>query len=277
MELWFTEKANDHVGLTCKVKQTLMRKQSPYQEIMVIETEQFGRMLLLDGVLQTTTSDEFVYHEMISHVPLNTHPNPRRVAVIGGGDGGTIREIIKHDSVEKAVLVEIDEQVIEASRQYLPEIASGLDDERVEILITDGITHIQQSKNTYDVIIVDSTDPVGPAVGLFTQEFYGHVFEALTEDGIMVAQTESPYYEPQLVQRTLGAIGGNFPITRLYLAYIPTYPSGMWSFTLGSKTWEPQEISGDRKQALQTRYYTPAVHAAAFCLPAFVEEIVATV
>lgn len=277
MELWFTEKANDHVGLTCRVKQTLMRKQSPYQEIMVIETEQFGRMLLLDGVLQTTTSDEFVYHEMISHVPLNAHPNPRRVAVIGGGDGGTIREIIKHDSVEKAVLVEIDEQVIEASRRYLPEIASGLDDERVEILITDGIAHIQESKNMYDVIIVDSTDPVGPAVGLFTKEFYGHVFEALTEDGIMVAQTESPYYEPQLVQRTVGAIGANFPITKLYLAYIPTYPSGMWSFTLGSKTRKPQTISADRKQALQTKYYTPAVHEAAFCLPAFVQEILASV
>ena len=277
VELWFTEKATEHVGLTCKVKQTLMRKQSPYQEVAVIETEQFGRMLLLDGVLQTTTADEFVYHEMISHVPLNTHPNPRRVAVIGGGDGGTIREIIKHEAVEKAVLIEIDEQVIQASRQYLPEIASGLDDERVDILITDGIAHIQESKNTYDVIIVDSTDPVGPAVGLFTPEFYGHVFEALTEDGIMVAQTESPYYEPKLVQRTLAAVGANFPITKLYLAYIPTYPSGMWSFTLGSKRRDPLEIDKEQIQVLATRYYTPAVHKAAFSLPAFVEEIVDTV
>lgn len=273
MELWFTEKQTDHVGITCKVKGTLMRKQSPYQEVAVIDTEGFGRMLLLDGVIQTTIADEFTYHEMIAHVPMNTHPNPRRVAVVGGGDGGTIREVIKHDSVEKAALVEIDELVIQASRQYLPEIACGLDDERVDILITDGIAHIKESKNTYDVIIIDSTDPVGPAVGLFTSEFYGHVYEALTDDGVMVAQTESPFYEPQLVKRTFANVSRKFPLTKLYLAHIPAYPSGMWSFTIGTKGHDPLAIDGRRLQPLKTRYYTPDVHKAAFSLPAFVHQI----
>lgn len=274
MELWFTEKQTDHVGITLKTQRTLMRQKSQYQEVAVIETKQFDRVLLLDGVIQTTVRDEFVYHEMIAHVPLNTHPHPRRVAVIGGGDGGSIREIIKHDSVEKAVLVEIDEQVINASRRHLPEISSGLDDDRVEVLITDGIAHIEASKNTYDVIIIDSTDPVGPAVGLFTREFYGHVFEALTDEGIMVAQTESPFYEPELVQRTFSRVSANFPITRLYLAHIPSYPSGMWSFTLGSKVCDPLAIDGKDMPALGTRYYTPDVHKAAFCLPTFVQKLV---
>ncbi|NMB11792.1 MAG: polyamine aminopropyltransferase [Firmicutes bacterium] len=274
MELWFTEKQTDHVGITCKTRGTLMRKQSQYQEVAVIETEQFDRVLLLDGVIQTTIKDEFIYHEMIAHVPLAVHPHPRRVAVIGGGDGGSIREIIKHGSVEKAVLVEIDEQVIEASRQYLPEISCGLDDDRVEVLIADGIAHIRESKNTYDVIIIDSTDPVGPAVGLFTEEFYRDVYEALTDQGIMVAQTESPYYEPELVQRTFARINAGFPTTRLYIAYIPSYPSGMWSFTLGSKQCDPLSIDDGKLQALKTRYYTPDVHRAAFCLPRFVQELV---
>ncbi|NLY29873.1 MAG: polyamine aminopropyltransferase [Firmicutes bacterium] len=274
MELWYTEKQTEHVGMTCKTKGTLLRKRSPYQEVAVIDTEQFGRMLLLDGIVQTTVADEFVYHEMIAHVPLNAHPNPRKVAVIGGGDGGTIREIIKHDTVEQAVLVEIDAEVIEASRQYLPEISCGLDDERVEILITDGIEHIREAKNTYDVIIIDSTDPVGPAVGLFSSEFYGSVYEALKDDGIMVAQTESPYYEPEHVRRTFANVHTHFPITKLYLAYIPSYSSGLWGFTIGAKKHDPAVINREKPQSLKTRYYNADVHKAAFALPEFVRQLV---
>ena len=274
MELWYTEKQTEYVGMTCKAKGTLMRKRSQYQDIAVIDTEQFGRMLLLDGIVQTTVADEFVYHEMIAHVPLNAHPHPRKVAVIGGGDGGTIREIVKHDTVEKAVLLEIDSEVIETSRRYLPEIACGLDDERVEILIADGIAHIRESKNTYDVIIIDSTDPVGPAVGLFTPEFYGSVYEALKDDGIMVAQTESPYYEPERVRQTYLGVNAHFPITKLYLAYIPSYSSGLWSFTIGAKRHDPAVINRERPQPLTTRYYNVNVHKAAFGLPEFVRELV---
>ena len=196
------------------------------------------------------------------------------MAVIGGGDGGTIREIVKHDTVEKAVLLEIDSEVIETSRRYLPEIACGLDDERVEILIVDGIAHIRESKNTYDVIIIDSTDPVGPAVGLFTPEFYGSVYEALKDDGIMVAQTESPYYEPERVRQTYLGVNAHFPITKLYLAYIPSYSSGLWSFTIGAKRHDPAVINRERPQPLTTRYYNVDVHKAAFGLPEFVRELV---
>ena len=276
MELWFTEKANDYVGLSCRVREILTRKQSIYQEITVMDTKQFGKILLLDGVLQTTTKDEFAYHEMISHVPLNSHPNPRKVAVIGGGDGGTVREIVKHKSIEKVVLVEIDADVINISKQYLPEIAGGLDDQRVEILIADGIDHIQKSKNVYDIIIIDSTDPVsgGPAFDLFTSDFYTCVYEALTKDGIMVTQTESPYYEPEAVQHIYKAVSKSFPITRLYLAYIPTYPSGMWSFTLGSKSKKPEAMANKHNQGFPTKYYTPDIHKAAFSLPVFVQNLI---
>ena len=274
MELWYTEKHTANVGMICKIRGTLLRKRSPYQEIAVIDTEQFGRMLLLDGIVQTTVADEFVYHEMIAHVPLNAHPNPRKVAVIGGGDGGTIREIVKHDTVEKAVLVEIDAEVIEASRRYLPEISCGLDDERVEDLVADGIEHIRQSKNVYDVIIIDSTDPVGPAVGLFAPEFYGSVYEALKDDGIMVAQTESPYYEPEQVARVFTGVNSHFPITKLYLAHIPSYSSGLWSFTIGSKKHDPAVINRGKPQVCGTKYYNADVHTAAFALPEFVRQLV---
>jgi spermidine synthase len=163
---------------------------------------------------------------MISHVALFTHPSPRRVAIIGGGDGGVIREVLKHPSVEKAVLVEIDEQVITASRQYLPEIACGLGDPRVEICVEDGLRHVKEHEDSYDVIMVDSTEPVGAAVGLFSPEFYADIYGSLREDGIMVAQTESPFYNKDLIRRSFSSIAKLFPMTRLYLASIPTYPSG---------------------------------------------------
>lgn len=274
MELWYTEKQTANVGITCKTRCTLHTEKTPYQELAVIETEQFGRMLVLDGMVQTTIEDEFVYHEMITHVALVTHPRPRRVAVIGGGDGGAIREILKHDSVEKAVLVEIDEQVIAASRKYLPEISCALDDERVEIRVEDGIAHVRENRGTYDVILIDSTEPVGAAVGLFSPEFYRDVYDALTEEGIMVAQTESPFFNQDLIRKSFAGIKASFPLTRLYLASIPTYPSGLWSFTLGSKRHDPLAVDTSKVPPLVTKYYTPQLHKAAFQLPRFVQELV---
>jgi len=178
MELWYTEFQTSGVGITCKTNKTYHTEKTEYQEMALIETEQFGRMLVLDGTVQTTIEDEFVYHEMITHIPLFTHPNPQKALVIGGGDGGAIREIIKHPSIKKAVLVEIDGRVVEISKQYLPEISCALDDSRVQVNITDGIKYVQDHKNEFDVIMVDSTDPVGPAVGLFAVDFYKAVFEA---------------------------------------------------------------------------------------------------
>jgi len=273
MELWYTEKQTENHGITTKINRTLHTEQTPYQRLDVIETKQFGNMLVLDGMVMTTDVDEFAYHEMIVHVALNTHPNPRHVLVVGGGDGGAIREILKHPSVEKATLVEIDGAVIEASKRFFPAIAGKLDDPRVDVRIEDGIKHIAESRNCYDVILVDSTDPVGPAVGLFEKGFYQGIFEALREDGLFVAQTESPWFNADLIRRVFRDVKSLFPITRLYLASIPTYPSGLWSFTLGSKRYDPLDVDEARIRAVDTKYYTPALHRAAFSLPKFVADL----
>lgn len=274
MELWYTEKQTPNVGITCKVNKTYHVEKTKYQDLALIDTEQFGKMLVLDGTVQTKIKDEFVYHEMITHIPLFTHPNPKKVLVIGGGDGGAIREILKHPTVEKAVLVEIDGSVVEVSKKHLPEISCALDNKRAEVLITDGIKYVQDHPNEFDVITVDSTDPVGPAVGLFALDFYKNIFNALKEDGIFVAQTESPFYNDNLIRRVFKDIKSVFPITRLYLCSIPTYPSGLWSFTLGSKKYDPLKVDTEKIPELDTKYYTPAIHKSVFALPKFVEELV---
>ncbi|MCR4435560.1 MAG: polyamine aminopropyltransferase [Clostridiales bacterium] len=273
MELWYTEFQTSGVGITCKTSKTYHTEKTEYQEMALIETEQFGRMLVLDGTVQTTIEDEFVYHEMITHVPLFTHPNPKKALVIGGGDGGAIREIIKHPSIEKAVLVEIDGRVVEVCRQYLPEISCALGDKRVEVNIADGIKYVQEHKNEFDVIIVDSTDPVGPAVGLFAIDFYRSIHESLKEDGIFVAQTESPFFHKELIRNVYRDVKAVFPIARLYTCAIPTYPSGYWSFTLGSKKYDPLKTDVTKIPELDTRYYSAQIHTSAFALPKFVAEL----
>src|ERR1700730_17609201 len=184
MELWYTEKQTENFGITMKIKQTMVHEQTDFQELAMIETEEDGNMLVRDGMVMTTVKDEFVYHEMVAHPALFTHPHPENVLVVGGGDGGVIREILKHPKVKKAVLVDIDGKVIEYSTKYLPSIACGLDDPRVEVIVNDGYMHIHDHKNAYDVIMVDSTEPVGPAVELFSKGFYQGIFESLKEDGI---------------------------------------------------------------------------------------------
>lgn len=272
--LWFSELQTPSIGISCLTKATLHSEKTEYQDLMVIDTVAFGRMLLLDGIIQTTVNDEFVYHEMITHVALNTLKNPKRALVIGGGDGGSIREIVKHPSIEKATLVEIDRRVVEVSKEFLPEISVGLQDPRVEIIFDDGIKHVQENKNTYDLIVVDSTDPIGPAVGLFAKEFYASVYEALTEDGIFVAQTESPFFESELIRRVFKDVKDIFPVAKLLLANIPTYPGGLWTFTMGSKKYDPEQADLSNIPSLNTKYYSPEVHKAAFVLPPFVQEII---
>lgn len=274
MELWYTEKQTPNTGITCKVLQTLTHEKTDYQDLSIIDTIQYGRMLVLDGMVQTTIQDEFVYHEMISHVPLFTHPNPKKVAVVGGGDGGAVREILKHSSVEKVFLVEIDERVVENSKAYLPEISCALTDPRCEVLIQDGIKFISDNKKQFDIILIDSTEPIGPAEGLFAKEFYQSIFDCLKDDGIFVAQTESPFFNRDLIKRVFSSINALFPITRLYLASIPTYPSGLWSFTIGSKKYDPLKVDDRLIADIETKYYTPQIHKSAFVLPKFVENIV---
>ncbi len=274
MELWYTEKQTENHGITTKISKTLHAESTDYQQLDIIETIQFGTMLVLDGMVMTTDVDEFVYHEMITHVALNTHPNPQRVLVVGGGDGGAIREIVKHSSVQEAILAEIDQRVIDTSIEYLPEIASALTgNPQVKLMVGDGIQFIRDHQNEFDVIIVDSTEPVGPAEGLFAKSFYEELYGALKEDGIMVAQTESPWFNQDLIRRVFRDIKSLFPITRLYTVSIPTYPSGLWSFTIGSKKHDPLEVNEADIAELSTKYYSKDLHKAAFVLPKFVEKL----
>ncbi|NWL90263.1 MULTISPECIES: polyamine aminopropyltransferase [unclassified Paenibacillus] len=274
MELWFTEKQTPVFGITAKIKETLVTEKTDFQDLSIIDTEEFGRMLVLDGMVMTTVKDEFVYHEMVAHPALFTHPNPKHVLVVGGGDGGVIREVLKHPEVEKAILVDIDGKVIEYSKKFLPEIAGELDNPRVEVQVNDGYMHIVESKNKYDVIMVDSTEPVGPAVQLFERGFYQGIYEALKEDGIFVAQTDNPWFKADLIQKVNQDVKEIFPIVRVYGANIPTYPSGLWTFTLGSKTYDPLQVDEAKIPEIATKYYTPRLHKAAFVLPKFVEDLV---
>jgi len=273
MDMWLKEGQVSDAAMTYKIKETLVRKTTDYQDLAIVDTYAFGRMLILDGIVQTTIKDEFVYHEMISHIPLYTHPNPKKVLVVGGGDGGAIREILKHPTVEQVVLCEIDGAVIEECRKYLPEISCELDNPRCEIFVGDGIKYVHEHKNEYDIIIVDSTDPFGAAEGLFGGSFYKEIYDCLTEDGIFIAQTETPFYLPEVVKKVFNDAKGIFPITKLFMAAIPTYPGGYWSFTIGSKKHDPEEPKLNRPYSFDTKYYTPRLHKACFVLPKYIENL----
>lgn len=275
MDLYLTEQQTEDQRLSVRVTKTLLHEKTGFQDLVVVETPQWGRLLALDGFFQTNDVDEWVYHEMGAHVPLLTHPSPRKVLVVGGGDGGMVREVAKHPSVEHVDLVEIDGRVIEASKQFFPQIAVALtDNPKVHVHVDDGIKWVKEHEAEYDVIIIDSSEPIGPGAGLFTPEFYASVFRALTGDGVMVAQTESPWTNAEVIRTAFGGIRQSFPITRLYTCAVPTYPSGLWSFTLGSKRYDPLTAeTEERAAALETKYYNPAVHLAAFQLPNFVRQI----
>jgi spermidine synthase len=273
MELWYTEKQTDSFGITAKVKRSLHSEQTEFQKLDMLETEEWGNMLTLDGMVMTTERDEFVYHEMMAHVPLFTHPNPENVLIVGGGDGGVIREVLKHDKVKKVILVDIDGKVIEYSKKFLPTIAGMMDDPRADVRVGDGFMHIAESENVYDVIMVDSTEPVGPAVNLFSKGFYAGIAKALKKDGLFVAQTDNPWFKADLIAQVNKDVKEIFPVTALYTANIPTYPSGLWTFTMGSKVHHPKEVDAARLPHIETKYYTPELHHAAFVLPKFVQDL----
>ncbi|NFM18819.1 polyamine aminopropyltransferase [Clostridium sporogenes] len=274
MDMWLKENQISDPVLHYKFTKTLLNKKTPFQELTIVQSETLGNILLLDGIVQTTEKDEYVYHEMITHIPLFTHPNPKKVLVVGGGDGGTIREVLKHPSIEKAVLCEIDEEVIKTSKEFLPTISCGLDNPKCEIFIGDGIKYVHEHKNEFDIIIIDSTDPFGAAEGLFGGSFYKEIYQALTAEGIFVAQTETPFYLPEVVKKVYNDAKTIFPITKLFMAAIPTYPSGYWSFTIGSKKLDPTVSNLSDTIDIETKYYTKALHKASFVLPKFVEDLI---
>jgi spermidine synthase len=273
MTTWYTEKHTPHSGITLEIKKNIYQGKSEYQTLQIVETFDFGRMLLLDGLVMLTERDEFVYHEMIAHVPLNTHPFPEKVLVIGGGDGGTVREVLKHSEVREVTLVEIDPMVVDASLEYLPTLSEGLRDPRTEIIYGDGVQFVADSlPETYDIILVDSTDPIGPAKALFTEDFFLNCEEALNPDGLFVSQSESPFHHLPFMVEIHRRIQGVYPAAAFYLAPVPTYPSGSWSFLMGSKAEQPPLPYCRDHVELLTKYYDRHVHLASFTLPRFLAE-----
>jgi spermidine synthase len=270
-ELWLTEDERDNLKISYRVKKVLFEEQSPYQHVMVLDTYDFGPMLVLDGVVQTTSIDGHIYNEMISHVPLSLHPNPRDVLIIGGGDCGVAREACKYDSVRRIDMVEIDELVVKASLAHMPEVSGNLSDPRVNYIFQDGLQFAKEASDEYDVIIVDSSDPVGPAEHLFDLEFYRDLHRALKDGGILACQSQSPIFHQDVMKRSWDRIGTLFPHRKLYTAVVPTYPGGMWSFTIGSKAplADPAHVRFDK----DTRYCSGDVLRSCFALPTFLKEI----
>ncbi|HIZ89817.1 MAG: polyamine aminopropyltransferase [Mucispirillum sp.] len=278
MELWYTEEHSENVRFSIRVEEQLYSAQSPFQRIDVFNSKEFGRFFTLDGLMMVTEKDEFIYHDMITHVAMATNPEIKKVLVIGAGDGGTVRELTRYNTIEHIDMVEIDKMVVDACIKYLPQTASKLNDERVSLIFEDGLKFVRTKTNEYDLIIVDSTDPFGPGEGLFTKEFYGNCFNALKEDGILVNQHETPYYESyaKSMQRAHKRIREFFPICKVYQAHIPTYPSGHWLFGFASKKYDPvKDLNADKwnKLGLKTKYYNTEIHKGAFALPNYVIEL----
>ncbi len=280
MELWFTEAHTKNVRFSVKVDKQIYTTTSEFQRIDIFESAEFGRILALDGCFMLTEKDEFVYHEMITHVPMCVNPDIKKVLLVGGGDGGTARELLRYQTIEGIDLVEIDEEVVTACRKYLPQTAACLGDSRINIYFEDGLKYVRHCEGEYDLIIVDSTDPFGPGEGLFTKEFYGNCFKALTEDGIMVNQHESPFYpkDAEAMQRAHKRIAESFPISKVYQMHIPTYPSGHWLFGFAAKKHHPvknADFAAWEKLGIKTRYYNPNLHVGAFALPTYVQDMLA--
>lgn len=281
MPLQYNEYYNEQTGLTIGLKKLLFSEQSPYQTVEVYETDTWGNLMTIDGMVMLSERDEFVYHEMLAHVAMFSHPDPREVLIIGGGDGGTAREVLKHPSVQRVDLVEIDETVVRASKKFLPGVGD-FDNPRLQLHIEDGIRFVQQSVNSYDVLIIDGSDPVGPAEGLFEKEFFQCCFDALRKDGVLTAQTESPWvesYHPSM-KKVFYALDDLFTYSNMFLSFIPLYPAGMWSMACASKGLDPigkavlDRIPSRFEHIEPLNYYNPDIHKAAFALPTFVSDLI---
>ncbi len=278
MNLWFTEDHTPSVRFTMKVEREVIHQRSDHQDIVILDTEEFGRVLILDSYLMLTEKDEYIYHEMITHIAVATNPQIRDVLVIGAGDGGTIRELTRYPFIRRIDLVDIDEDVVTLCKEYLPQTASKLDDPRVNLQIADGVQFVRRKQNEYQLIIVDSTDPFGPGEGLFTREFYGNCYNALTDDGILINQHESTFYDEYVaaMQRAHARIKELFDIAMVYQAHIPTYPSGHWLFGFASKKFHPiRDLDPTLWNDLdiKTKYYNTDLHVGCFALPNYVKDL----
>ncbi len=276
MNLWIHDIHQGIIGLSYNIKKTLFSEKSQFQKIDIVESHGLGRLLLNDGVVMFSEKDEFVYHEMVAHVPLFAHPNPERVLIIGGGDGGTAREALRHAGVKSVVMVEIDEMVVRACQEHIPSVCADMDDPRMTLLIEDGVRYMAEATETFDVIIIDSTDPIGPAKPLFDSAFYGNVRKRLNPDGILICQAESPFYDVHIQNPMLENQRPFFSKLHLYLYSNLTYPGGLWCFSFASndicplKNFDPERVN---RSGLSMRYYNSGVHIASFMLPTFIQQL----
>ncbi len=278
MDIWFSQMDTDNVKTSVRVDRQLFSGKSDYQRIDVFQSQEFGKMIVLDGEIIFSEADEFVYNEMVVHVPMAVHPHVKDVLIIGGGDGGVARCCIDYPEIERIDVVEPDEMFIRVSKEFFPETAKGFDDPRVSIINQDGLRFLRRCVDKYDLIINDSTDPSGHAEGLFTKEFYGNCNRALHEDGIMVYQHGSPFYDEDEIsfRKMHRKVYRSFPISRVYQASIPTCPAGLWMFGFASKKYHPlHDFDAERwkKRGLKTWYYTTNLHYGAFMLPKYVEDL----
>lgn len=282
MDFWFSELHTENVKLSIKIDKQIYSEENDYNRIDIFESQEYGRVLTVDGYIIMTEKDEFIYHEMMTHIPMAVHPDPRRILVFGAGDGGVVRELLKYPDVERIDMVEVNVGVVEAAKKYLPFSASGLDNHKVTIYTQNALRYVRHIIGEYDVIIVDSAGFYGPGESLLSREFYGSCFKALKEDGIMVNQHQSPFYEDDRVetQKAHKRIVESFPISRIYQAHIPSYPSGYWLFGFASKKYHPvNDIRANHWNSLniETNYYTTNLHQGCFALPAYVERMLAKV
>ncbi|XP_032666467.1 spermidine synthase [Odontomachus brunneus] len=282
-ESWFSE-LNDFwpgVALSLKVEEILHEEQTQFQKILVVKTKSHGRALMLDDIIQCTEKDEFSYHEMLSFLPLCSHPKPAKVLVIGGGDGGIVREVLKHPDVEHVTLVEIDGRVIEISKQYLLHLSSSLQNPKVNVIVGDGFEFLRRHTGEFDVIITDSSDPVGPAVCLFEKSYYELLAAALKPDGIVASQATTVWESLPQVKRTYEHCKVAFPVTAYAITAVPTYPSGQIGFIMGAlnsraNLSQPLRVfSEEELDRMELKYYNDKIHQAAFVLPRFVEKTLA--
>ncbi len=274
--MWFDNKYSQNTVLKTRIRKKLFTAKSPYQKIEVFDSYDFGRLLVLDGIVNISGMDEFIYHEMMTHVPLFTHPNPEKVLVIGGGDGGIVREIAKHLSVKKIDLVEIDEQVINASKRYLPGSAVAFEDSRLNLFVEDGSRFLKKCEEVYDVIIIDAPDPIGTAKSLFNKSFYNHCFRALKKNGLLTTHAETPTFkeELKLMKSIHSKFNTIFPIAHIFTACVPSYSIGIWCFIFCSKKYHPLNDFQEKKLRrldINCRYYNAEIHQASFSLPNFLK------
>ncbi len=275
--VWYSELHNGNSGLTLKIERVLESLVSPFQRIEVLQNKDFGKMLVLYGSLMVADNDKNAYNEMLAHVPLFSHPSPKEVLIIGGGDCGCLTEVLTHPEVQRCTMCEIDEMVVEVSKKHFPKLTKGLADKRANLKFQDGKKFVEESDQKFDIVLLDLSDPIGPAADLFQKTFHQTVFDRLNDDGIMVAQTESPFFNQNTIKLMYNNLKDIFPIVKMYTCFMPIYPSTLWSFAFCSKKYDPiNDFDKARlaKYSHKTQYYNQDIHLGSFLLPRFAKELV---